>query len=451
MHFGDWGTPMGMIIAELHQEQPALPYFNPAITDGYPDAPPVDIEGLSALYRRASIRGKEDEAARQEARIATAELQAGRPGYLALWRHFRSVTFAAVRRNYERLDVSFDLWLGESDVAELTAGLVEKLAAGGLAVRSEGALVIPSNDPDAPPLILEKSDGGYTYGATDIATIAHRQVNLAPDLMLYVVDARQSQHFEQVFEAAKGAGLAPGVEFRHIPFGTINGKDGKPFKTRAGGIIRLEDLLDFASDKAVQELPEADAAGLSATAMETLAAQISIAAIKFQDLRNNRQSDYVFDLDSFAKFEGKTGPYLQYAVVRCNAILAKAENTPSPGAVSVASQSERGLALELLAFPAALEGALAKYEPSLIAEHAYNVAQAYSSFYAECPVLTEADPSLREARLRLVTVVKQDLTLCLGLLGIEAPEMMPSRSMRTGLYASTTPAPVTKHCRLIVR
>ncbi len=481
-HFGDWGTPMGMIIAELARQQPSLPYFDPAITSGYPAEPPVDIESLSALYREASARHKADRATADASRAATVGLQNRRPGYMTLWRHFRDVTFAAVRRNYGRLGIHFDLWLGESDTADLQREIVAELRASGIAVESQGALVIPAGEAPSntprPPLILEKSDGGYMYGTFDIATVVQRVRDLHPELIVYVVDIRQAQHFEQVFAAVKLAGYARGVEFVHAANGTINGKDGKPFKTREGGVIRLEELLDIAHAKAMEELPASSETGMPAEALERLAEQISVAAIKFQDLKNNRLSDYIFDVDSFTKFEGKTGPYLQYAVVRCNAILAKAGNLTTTssflaGALSSSSPvssssakaadlfhiethsaadprvepeddrtglnqvilsnpAERALALELLGFPAALEAAAAGYEPSVIAEHAFVAAQAYSTFYASSPVLTEADPALRASRMRLVAIVRRHLTLCLDLLGIEAPQMMPNRRSTAG-------------------
>ena len=311
-HFGDWGTPMGMIIAELQRQQPGLPYFDPAITGDYPAKPPIDIEGLSALYREASMRHKEDTAIADASRQATVDLQNKRPGYIALWQHFRDVTFAAVRRNYGRLGIHFDLWLGESDTADLQRRIVEELSANGTAVESQGALVIAMEETETntpkPPLILRKSDGGYMYGTFDLATILQRVQNYHPDLIVYVVDVRQAQHFAQVFKAAELAGYAKGVAFKHAANGTINGIDGKPFKTRAGGVMRLEDLLDLAHDKAMEELPSEAESGMSAEALSRLAEQISVAAIKFQDLKNNRTSDYIFDVDSFTKFEGKTGP-----------------------------------------------------------------------------------------------------------------------------------------------
>ena len=429
VHFGDWGTPYGMLIRELEHEQPALPYFDVAKTDGYPPEPPLDIEALSALYRRAAARFKEDPAAREAARIATAALQEHRPGYLALWRHFRDVSFAAVRRNYDALDVHFDLWLGESDVADILPGMIDSLRARGIAEESEGALVIPLADADAtrpqPPLILEKSDGGYTYGATDLATIVARVRDQQAQRIVYVVDNRQSQHFEQVFRASAMAWLAPGVELRHVAFGTVNGADGKPFKTRAGGVMRLEDLLSFARDKASEELPET-AEGID---LARLADEISVAAIKFQDLKNNRRSDYVFDTETFARFQGKTGPYLQYAVARANAILRRAaEVGAEPGAVVVENAEERALILGLLEFPRAVDASLSDYEPSVLAEHAFTLAQAFSAFYTTSPVLApDVADATRAARLALVAIVKRQLTLCLSLLGIATPEQMPSR------------------------
>ncbi|MBI1363944.1 MAG: arginine--tRNA ligase [Proteobacteria bacterium] len=431
VHFGDWGTPMGMLIAQLQQEHPDLPYFSTVPQNAYPDEPPMDIEELGALYRRAAARFKTEPDMQDAARQATFELQQGRPGYMALWKHFKDVSVTAVKRNYDRMGIHFELWLGESDVNDRLAPMVEDLKARGIAVESDGATVVPlddgtSNKPQ-PPLILQKSDGAYTYAATDLATIAQRVEELHADTILYVVDKRQSQHFEQVFTVARKAGIAPeGLEITHVGFGTINGADGKPFKTRDGGVMRLEDLLTTANGKARENLP--DTTPENATEVEKLAEQISVAAIKFQDMKGNRESDYVFDTEAFAKFEGKTGPYLQYAIARTNALLRRADTEGAALAdVTITTPEERELVLGLLRFPEAVERAYTKCEPSELSAHAFELGQKFSRFYTECPIMAERDRALRGSRLSLTKLVGNQQRLCLDLLGIEAPERMLTR------------------------
>jgi arginyl-tRNA synthetase len=431
VHFGDWGTPMGMLIAQLQQEHPDLPYFSSQPQNAYPAQPPMDIEQLGALYRRAAARFKAEPDMQEAARQATFELQQGHAGYRALWQHFKDVSVAAVKRNYDRMGIHFELWLGESDVNDRLAPMVADLRARGIAVESDGAIVVPMDDGTSnkpqPPVILQKSDGGYTYAATDLATIAQRVEELEADTILYVVDKRQSQHFEQVFSVARRAGYAPeGVELAHVGFGTINGKDGKPFKTRDGGVMRLEDLLESANAKARENLP--DATPETAAEVDKLAEQISVAAIKFQDMKGNRESDYVFDTEAFAKFEGKTGPYLQYAIARTNALLRRADTEGAALApISITTPEERDLALALLRFPEAADRAYTKCEPSELSAHAFELGQKFSRFYTECPIMAERDPAKRGSRLALTKLVGDQQRLCLDLLGIEAPERMLTR------------------------
>ena len=431
VHFGDWGTPMGMLIAQLKEENPNLPYFNAMPDNAYPKEPPMDIEELGALYRRAAARFKEDDTAKEAARVATFELQQGNSGYMALWQHFKEVSVQAVKRNYDRMGIHFELWLGESDVHDRLAPMVDDLKARGIAVESDGALVVPlddgtSNKPQ-PPLILQKSDGGYTYAATDLATIQQRVQELEADTILYVVDKRQSQHFEQVFKVAHMAGIAPeGLDMQHVGFGTINGKDGKPFKTRDGGVMRLEDLLESANQKARENLPDVTPNNIDE--VDKLAEQISVAAIKYQDMKGNRESDYVFDTDAFARFEGKTGPYLQYATARTNALLRRAEAEHADLApVHITTPEERDLALALLRFPEAVDRAYEKNEPSELSLHAFELGQKFSRFYNECPIMAEQDPTLRGSRLTLTKLVGDQQRLCTQMLGIETPERMLTR------------------------
>ena len=428
IHMGDWGTPIGMIIAQLEHEQPDLAYFNLEMPAGF--AWTIDIEELGNLYRRSKQHWDEFPAFQDKARRATEILQSGRlPAYRALWQRLRDVSLDDVRGMYRKLDVSFDLWLGESDVNDMLPVMLRELTERGIARASEGATVIPAETlglQDAPPLILMKGDGGYTYAATDLATIYDRVKNRNADTIIYVVDNRQKQHFEQVFAAARLAGyVAPHVALIHAGHGTINGKDGRPFKTRDGQTVRLKDILDLAYHKAREQLPDPDGQGTTEAEIDMLGGQIGIAAIKFQEFTNGRNSDYVFDTDNFTSFEGKTGAYLQYTVARCKAILGKTQDaSPATGKLKITNRPERELLLHMARFPEAIEAAYLKLEPSMVANHAYKLAQLFSSFYAHASVLHEQDPSIKASRISLVDAVQGQMMLCLSLLGIEAPPRM---------------------------
>jgi arginyl-tRNA synthetase len=430
IHLGDWGTQMGMIIAELRHRHPGWPYFDPAHAGAYPAQSPVTLEDLESIYPAASKSCKEDPARMEEARAVTAALQAGDPGFRALWRHFVDVSIAAVKENLAALHVSFDLWLGESDAHDTIAPMVEELKAKGFAVESEGAVVIPvagnADTKELPPLILYKSDGAVMYGTTDLATLADRVRNYSPVRIAYVVDQRQALHFEQLFRAARLTGIAPErTELIHAGFGTMNGTDGKPFKTREGGVMKLGELIGMAVEKGRQRLAEAElAAGLDEAEKEEIARKVGIAAIKFADLQNQRQQDYVFDLDRMTAFEGKTGPYILYQIVRIRSLLRKAEaQGDRPGAISV-SDGDRALALLLTELPDAFELALRNLMPHYLCDYAYRVAQQFSSFYGSCHILSEPDAALRASRLGLCALAAAQLGLVLDLLGIEAPEQM---------------------------
>src|SRR5690606_9321489 len=346
---------MGMLIAELERRDPSLPYFDAEKRDGFPTESPVTIDDLQVMYPEASQRAKSDPEAMEAARRATKELQEGRPGYVALWRHFVDVSVAELKADFETLGITFDLWLGESDVNDAIPSLVERLKASGHAVMSEGALIVEvaeaGDKRELPPLLLMKSDGAVLYGTTDLATIAQR-VEAGAELVLYVVDNRQSDHFTQVFRAARKTGIAPErVTLEHVGYGTMNGTDGKPFKTRAGGVMRLKDLLESVTAKARERMTEAEVAvGYSDSEKDAIAKAVGLAALKYADLQNHRTKDYVFDLDRFSAFEGKTGPYLLYATVRMKSILQKAaERGFAPGAFTApASASERDLVFALL-------------------------------------------------------------------------------------------------------
>ncbi|MBO6281768.1 MAG: arginine--tRNA ligase [Alphaproteobacteria bacterium] len=417
VHLGDWGTPMGMILSEI------------IATDGNLEkVTSYDIAKITEFYKNANIRCKEDETARENARKVTAELQNGNPEYRSAWQHLRNESVNAVKENYLKLDVNFDLWWGESDAHETCGEIVKLARAKGISEVDEGAEIIrleEGNKPK-PPVILIKSDGGYTYHTTDIATIKMRVDQLHAQEIVYFTDSRQQLHFEQVFEGVQKLGIAPDVKLKHIVFGTVNGADGKPFKTRDGGVMNLETLIEMSKDKVRASLPKPDeVAGYGKAEIEKLVSQIAVAAIKFQDLKNTIASGYIFELDDFAKFEGKTGPYIQYAIARINSILRKAKtNGLEPAAIMLQAPEERVLALKLAQVHNVIMRAHNEKEPSIIADYTYNLAQIFSTFYNACPIMSAESKKLAGSRLKLAKAVRDVLTLMLYLLGIEAPEVM---------------------------
>lgn len=431
IHLGDWGLPMGQLITELEREQPSLPYFDPDQEDGFPDTSPVTLADLERLYPQASAACKADTERAAQAKLATAVLQEGRPGYRALWAHFINTSRASIEREYADLGVTFDWWKGESDVDHLIAAMADDLRQAGVVENDGGAQIIrvvrDQDKREIPPLILFKSDGSVLYGTTDLATILDRQLTLGPDRMLYVVDQRQALHFEQVFRAADRGKIFPADRLEHIGFGTMNGKDGKPFKTREGGVLRLRDLIDMIETRARQRLTETGLAeGYGDEETADVARKVGIAALKFADLSNPRTTDYVFDIDRFMAFEGKTGPYLLYASVRARSVLRKADEAGAgaPGPVFIAEREERELALTLLNYGPTIKIASGKRMPHFLCEHAFSLAQAFSKFYAACRIKDEPDTVKRASRLTLVSVATQQLNSVLDLLGIEIPERM---------------------------
>lgn len=441
-HFGDWGFQMGLLITACGDENLAEAFM--ADGDGpFPAESPVTLEDLERLYPQAAAKAKEDPAFRDRARKATAELQGGRPGYRALWAHFVAVSRTALKREFGALDVTFDLWNGESDADPLMPEMLAHLKETGLLVEDDGAQVVhvarPGETrkkkladgsvieaPSPPPLLVVSSEGSAMYGTTDLATILDRKKSIGPDLILYVVDERQAEHFEQVFRAAYLAGYAPEKSLEHLGFGTMNGADGKPFKTRAGGVLKLHDLITMATDKARERLKEAKLGDdLPEAEFEDIARKVAVAALKFADLSNNRTTSYVFDLDRFMSFEGKTGPYLLYQAVRVKSLLRKAADQGVEIApIVIAEPAERDLALTLDAFDAATADAYDKRSPNLIAEHAYRLAQSFSKFYAACPILVAPDAATKGSRLALAAASLHQLETALRLLGIETPERM---------------------------
>jgi arginyl-tRNA synthetase len=436
IHMGDWGMPIGQLIVELEDRMPGLPYFDeaydPASEGPYPEDSPVTLEDLSDMYPTITRRCAEDPAVAERARRATFDLQNGRVGYLALWRHFHDVSVAEQTKDFEQLGVEFDVWYGESTVNDRLRQMVEDLLAGGIARVSDGAVIVDVSEPtdkkELPPLLLTRSDGSYLYSTTDLATIDMRVKDMGMDLGLYVVDARQGLHFEQVFRAARRAGIAGGgVQLEHIGFGTVNGVDGKPFKTREGGVLRLGDLIDLVTDAARSRLREAHIADdYPADEQEAIARKVGLAALKFGDLSNHRTSNYVFDIDRFSAFEGKTGPYLQYSAVRIMSILrraADAELVAGP-VVAPSLDAERALMLRLVRLPEILERAADLRGPNVIAEYAYDVATDFSRFYEHCHILNEPDGLRQASWLTLVDTTLRTLALLLELLGIDVPERM---------------------------
>jgi arginyl-tRNA synthetase len=429
-HFGDWGFQMGLLIAALAEERPDLPFLDPDL-DTYPAQSPVTLEDLQRVYPQASERARVDEGFAQTAREVTVLLQQGEhPGYRALWRHMKDVSERSQRSDFAALGVNFDLWYGESDVHGRIEPMVDRLKSMGVAVESDGALVVevasPGDKREWPPLILRSRTGGYLYSTTDLATIDMRVADLGADLILYVVDRRQGDHFTQVFRAARRGGIAgEQVGLEHIEFGTMNGPDGKPFKTREGGVVSLGDVIQMITNAARHRLDEAHLAEeYPDDERQRIAEQVGAAALKFGDLINNRSSDYVFDLDRFSSFEGKTGPYLQYAAVRIKSILRRAGGLPIGEVIPTTLDAERDLVLALLAFPEVTQRSIDLRAPNHIADYAFGVAGEFNRFYDTCHILSEKDPRLQASWLALATWTLATLERTLYLLGIEVPDRM---------------------------
>lgn len=438
-HLGDWGLQMGLIIHELSLRQPDLPYFDENYQGEYPAEPPFGLKDLEEIYPYASGKSKEDEAYLEAARRATKEMQDGRRGYRALLRHIIGVSLPDLKRNYARLDVDFDLWLGESDADPYIPAMVKMMQDKGFAYKSEGALVVDvkeeSDTAPIPPCIILKSDGSAIYETTDLATLVQREQDFHPDRIMYVVDKRQGLHFERVFRCARKTGVVrPETELSFIGFGTVNGKDGKPFKTRSGGTMKLSELLDTVESKvAIKGEEEMDAAEL-----KELKQIIGLAAIKYGDLMNPCESNYIFDIDKFASFEGNTGPYILYTMVRIKSILAKLkERHPDISAALSAAghgaqqfspafsvSSERELALSLTRFSHAVSEAQKKDAPSLICSYIYEISNKFNVFYHDKKILAEENKDTLRALVALITLTLNVLDICINILGFRAPDKM---------------------------
>ena len=428
IHLGDWGLQMGLIIAQLQDDQPELPYFDDGFTGEYPETAPFTISELEKIYPAASARSKEDEAFAARAHDATYQLQSGKRGYRALWRHILNVSVADMKRNYEKLDVHFDVWLGESDAQPYIPKMLKIIEDKQLAVRSEGALVVPvqedTDTKDIPPCILVKSDGATLYATTDLATILQREEDFHPDRIFYLTDKRQNLHFEQVFRVARKASLVPETtQLQHVGFGTMNGKDGKPFKTRAGGVMRLETLIaeitDFIRGKITENQTVCD------EELEKTAGMIALAALKYGDLSNLATKDYVFDLDRFASFEGNTGPYILYTIVRIKSILAKYGGDAAQAVLlAPVSQEQKDLMLVLSRLQDSLLAAYRDSLPNVICAYIYELAGAANKFYHDVRIISEPDAAQKASYIALMDLTRRALETCIDLLGFAAPDKM---------------------------
>ena len=426
IHLGDWGLQMGLIIAELQERQPELPYFDPDFTGEYPTEPPFTLSDLEEIYPTASAKKKDPEFA-EKAHVATYELQQGRRGYRAIWNHIMGISLPDLKRIYDHLDVHYEKWLGESDADPYIPAMVEDLKNRGLAVLSEGAWVVPvaedGDKKEVPPMILVKSDGSAIYATTDLATILQRMQDWKPEKMLYVTDKRQNLHFEQVFRAAKKCGIAAAdTELEHVGHGTMNGADGKPFKTRDGGVLRLEqliaDMTDFVRGKVVENKI------VDESEVEATTAKIALAALKYGDLSNQPTKDYNFDLERFAAFEGNTGPYILYTIVRIKSILSRYGAWESLPIQLPLSQEAKDLMLAITKFGPTMEAALANSAPNQICAYIYELAGCVNKFYHETPILKEDDESRKAGHIALIALAKNILEKCIEILGFSAPEKM---------------------------
>ena len=431
VHLGDWGLQMGLIITELKHRQPELVYFDDSYTGEYPAEAPFTISELEEIYPCASGKSKEDEAYRQEALEATHLLQQGKPGYMALWNHIMNVSVTDLKRNYENLNVSFDLWKKESDAQPYIPDMVEMMKEKGFAYEDQGALVVDvkeeTDTKEIPPCMLLKSDGASLYTTTDLATIVERMKLFHPDEILYVVDKRQELHFIQVFRCARKTGLVEeNTKLSFLGFGTMNGKDGKPFKTREGGVMRLENLIADIDEEMFNKIVE-NRSVRDKDAKDT-AKIVGLAAIKYGDLSNQATKDYVFDVDRFTSFEGNTGPYILYTIVRIKSILNRymeeGGKLDAGEILPASNSSEKNLMLQLTGFGSMVENAFEEKAPHKICAYIYDVSNAFNSFYHETKILSEENQAQKESYIRILQLTKKVLETSIDLLGFEAPDKM---------------------------
>lgn len=437
VHLGDWGLQMGLIITELKLRRPELVYFDDTYTGEYPEEAPFTISELEEIYPTASKKSKEDEAYKEAAMQATFELQHGKRGYQALLKHILNVSVTDLKRNYANLNVSFELWKGESDAQPYIPDMVQKMKDDGFAYISDGALVVDvkedTDTKEIPPCMILKSDGASLYNTTDLATMVWRMKDYNPDEIIYVVDKRQELYFTQVFRCARKTGIVkPETELKFLGFGTMNGKDGRPFKTRDGGVMRLEHLISGINEEMLAKIQEnqktKENLGISTEEAENTAKMVALAAIKYGDLSNQASKDYIFDIDRFTSFEGNTGPYILYTIVRIKSILNKYHGLgkDESGAVIEAahSKSEKDLMLELSKFNAVMESAFEETAPHKICSYIYDLANAFNSFYHGTKIMSEENETVQKSYIRLLELTKSVLETCIDVLGFSAPERM---------------------------
>lgn len=431
-HLGDWGLQMGLVIMELKEREPELPYFDEDYAGDYPAEPPFTISELEQIYPAANARSKMDEVFKESARQATFELQDGKRGYRALWQHILNVSIADLKKNYDRLDVHFEFWGKESDTLTIIPDMIQKMQDGGYTQVSEGALVVDvSEEGDAktvPPCMLLKSDGATLYDTTDLATLIQRMQDYHPKRVIYVVDKRQEMHFVQCFRAARKTGIVPDTtELTFLGFGTMNGKDGKPYKTREGGVMRLEDLIATIDDAVYDKMMENRT--VSEEEARDIAEIIGLAALKYGDLSNQASKDYIFDVDRFASFEGNTGPYILYTIVRIKSILEKYKETAQDELIDAAVNkdaggSEKDLLLATAKYNDVMETAYRELAPHKICAYIYELSNVFNRFYHETRILSEEDSSKKRGYLKLLLLAKDVLESCIRLLGFSAPDRM---------------------------
>ena len=431
VHLGDWGLQMGLIITELKLRKPELCYFDENYEGEYPVEPPFTISELEEIYPTASGKSKEDAAYKEAAMQATYELQHGRRGYQALLSHILNVSVTDLKKNYANLNVSFELWKGESDAQPYIPDMVQKMKDDGYAYISDGALVVDvkeeTDTKEIPPCMILKSDGASLYNTTDLATIVWRMKDYHPDKIIYVVDKRQELYFTQVFRCARKTHLVgDDTELQFLGFGTMNGKDGKPFKTREGGVMRLETLLSSINDEMYRKITEnrtVEEAEAKATAKV-----VALSAVKYGDLSNQASKDYIFDIDRFTSFEGNTGPYILYTIVRIKSILNKyKEAGKEAGTAAILpahSESEKALMLELTRFNAMMENAYEETAPHKVCSYIYDLANALNHFYHETKIMAEEDEAVQASYVRLLTLTRRTLEVCIDVLGFSAPDRM---------------------------
>jgi len=431
VHLGDWGLQMGLIIEELRDRRPDLVYFDESYTGEYPSEAPFTISELEEIYPAASKKSKENEAFRERAHEATLKLQSGYAPCRAIWNHIMHVSVADLKKNYENLDVHFDLWKGESDADPYIPGLIQSLLDQGLAYESQGALVVDiAEDTDSkelPPCIIRKSDGAALYATSDLGTIIERERDFSPVEYIYLADKRQQLHFTQVFRVAKKAGFVrPETRMIHIGFGTMNGKNGKPYKTRDGGVMRLEHLIADVNEAVYARIMENRS--ISETEAKETAKIVGLAAIKYGDLSNQASKDYVFDIDRFTSFEGNTGPYILYTIVRIKSILKKYQaagrSADGKQILPAGAAEEKDLMLELAKWNSVIENAFEETAPHKICAYIYDLANAFNRFYHATKILAQEDETVQAGYIRLLELTKRVLEAGISVLGFSAPERM---------------------------